>query len=147
MSTQLRSRLLSCVLVALGFTLSVPVLVNHSSAVQAASNTYAVNDPADLPDANQGDNICAAVNGKCTLRAAIMEANFDSGLQTITVPSGVYVLTRYGREDNAVTGDLDIADDLTIQGAGSGVTIVDGNGAMTGDRVFQILNRIAKIMQ
>ena len=39
----------------------------------------------------------------------------------------------------AVLGDLDITDDLTIQGAGSGLTIVDGNGAVTGDRVFQIL--------
>ena len=41
---------------------------------------------------------------------------------------------------NAVLGDLDISDDLTIQGAGSGVTIMDGNGAVTGDRVFQILS-------
>jgi len=56
------------------------------------------------------------------------------------LPSGVYLLTRPGDDDATVLGDLDIADDLTIQGAGSGVTIVDGNGTMTGDRVFQIFS-------
>jgi predicted outer membrane repeat protein len=38
-----------------------------------------------------------------------------------------------------VLGDLDITDDLTIAGAGIGATIVDGNGAVTNDRVFQVL--------
>jgi len=57
-----------------------------------------------------------------------------------TIPSGVYTLNRSGDDDADVLGDLDIADDLTIQGAGSGATIVDGNGAVTGDRVFQVLS-------
>ncbi len=108
----------------------------------SAGNTYVVNSTADLPDADVGDSghLCVASNGKCTLRAAIMQANFTAGHQTITLPSGVYVLTRPGDEDFSVVGDLDIADDLTIQGAGSSTTIVDGNGNVTGDRVFQILS-------
>jgi predicted outer membrane repeat protein len=38
----------------------------------------------------------------------------------------------------AVLGDLDITDSVTIKGAGSGLTIVDGNGSVTRDRVFQV---------
>ncbi len=142
MSIQLRSRLLSCILVAVGFTLIVPLLLNHSASVYAAGNIYAVNSTADTVDADVGDpgHVCADASGHCTLRAAIMQANFVTGLDTITLPSGVYTLTRPGDDDLAVVGDLDIADDLTIQGAGSVTTIVDGNGATTGDRVFQILS-------
>lgn len=102
--------------------------------------TYVVNSTADLPDIDVGDpgHLCIASNGKCTLRAAIIQANFVTGHDTITLPSGVYQLTRPGDDDAAQLGDLDIADDLTIQGAGSSTTIVDGN--VTGDRVFQILS-------
>ncbi len=103
-----------------------------------AGNTYVVNSTDDTSDADLGNPACADVNGHCTLRAAIMQANFVTGLDTITVPSGLYLLTRPGDDDMAVLGDLDITDDLTIQGAGSGTTIVDGNGAVIGDRVFQI---------
>jgi CSLREA domain-containing protein len=106
--------------------------------VEAA--TFLVNSTADLPDADQGDGIAAACNGLCTLRAAIMQANYTGGSNTIILPAGVYTLTRPGDDDNAVRGDLDITQPLTIQGAGSGVTIIDGNGAVTGDRVFQILS-------
>jgi CSLREA domain-containing protein len=104
------------------------------------ASTYVVNSTADAPDADVGDGVCAAANGACTLRAAIMQANFTTGPDTITVPPGLYLLTRPGDDDAAVLGDLDITDDLTIQGAGSSLTIVDGNGAVTGDRVFQILS-------
>ena len=104
------------------------------------ASTYVVNSTADAPDADVGDGVCAAANGACTLRAAIMQANFVTGPDTIIVPSGVYLLTRPGDDDMAVLGDLDITDDLTIQGAGSGTTIVDGNGSVTGDRVFQIFS-------
>lgn len=113
---------------------------NIDTASPMLANMYVVNSAADEPDADPSDGICAAANGQCTLRAAIMDANFATGPNTITLPAGVYVLTRPGYDDNALVGDLDIGHDLTIQGAGSGVTIVDGNGAVTGDRVFQILN-------
>jgi CSLREA domain-containing protein len=107
---------------------------------RATGNTYLVNSTDDTSDADLGNPACADLNGHCTLRAAIMQANFVTGADTITLPSGVYLLTRLGDDDLAVLGDLDITDDLTIQGAGSGATVVDGNGAVTGDRVFQILS-------
>ena len=147
MSTRLFTRPLRYILAALALAFSLLLIVGQSlTTVQAAGrqatagNTYVVNSPADTVDADVGaDPACADASGHCTLRAAIMQANFVTGLDTITLPSGVYLLTRPGDDDATVLGDLDIADDLTIQGAGSGVTIVDGNGAVTTDRVFQIL--------
>jgi uncharacterized repeat protein (TIGR01451 family)/CSLREA domain-containing protein len=109
------------------------------AAALTTGNTYVVNSTADTPDADVGDGICADASGHCSLRAAIMQANFVTGVDTITLPAGVYQLTRPGDDDAAVLGDLDISDDLTIQGAGSRATIVDGNGTETGDRVFQVL--------
>jgi CSLREA domain-containing protein len=110
-----------------------------------AGNTYIVNSTLDTPAADPASGICADANGKCTLRAAIMVANFVKGADTIILPPGVFLLDRPGYDDAALVGDLDISDDLTIQGAGSGVTIVDGNGAVTGDRVFQILNTVQNV--
>lgn len=161
MSARLLPRSLSYILVAIALVLSVLTLVSRSpTTVQAArplstdsftakrhapavvaGTTYVVNSLLDEPDADPSNGVCFSTpSGKCTLRAAIMDANFATGPNTITLPSGMYVLTRPGYDDNALVGDLDIGHDLTIQGAGSGGTIVDGNGAVTGDRVFQILN-------
>src|SRR5438552_12851755 len=112
----------------------------RSLAVPAGGNSYVVNSTADVPDPDPANPICAAANGQCTLRAAVQDANFAGGVHTITLPAGVYGLTRPGYDNNSLVGDLDIADDLTIQGAGSGLSIVDGNGAVTGDRVFKILS-------
>lgn len=106
----------------------------------APDTTFTVNTTLDTPDVQPANGICADPSGKCSLRAAIMAANLVKSADTIILPAGVYQLTRAGRDDGAVVGDLDILDDLTIQGAGSGVTIVDGNGAVTGDRVFQMLS-------
>ena len=105
----------------------------------AAGKTFTVNSTADTPDVDPSNGVCADASAKCTLRAAIMEANFTPVADTIIVPAGVYTLTRPGNDDGALIGDLDITAPLTIKGAGMGVTIVDGNGAVTGDRVFQIL--------
>jgi CSLREA domain-containing protein len=121
--------------------LSLVILTGQSfKQVQAApGSTFVVNTTADTVDADVGAPACADANGLCSLRAAIMQANFTAGADTITLPAGVYLLTRPGNDDADVLGDLDISDDLTIQGAGSATTIVDGNGSVTGDRVFQIL--------
>ena len=109
----------------------------QASAVGAS---YSVTSTADLPDTDVGDGVCLSSNGSCTLRAAVQQANFTAGADTINLPAGVFLLTRAGDDDAAVLGDLDITADLTIQGAGSAATIVDGNGAVTGDRVFQIIS-------
>ena len=77
------------------------------------------------------------VDGFISLREAIIATNADIGVaETIMLSSGTYTLSIAGTlEDLAATGDLDITDDLTITGAGTGLTFIDG-GAI--DRVFQV---------
>ncbi|HCU23474.1 MAG TPA: hypothetical protein DF383_00535, partial [Deltaproteobacteria bacterium] len=84
----------------------------------------------------------------CSLRAAIQTVN--SGAQvgacvpsdgsvpdTITLPAGNYTLSGDGtQEDLCADGDLDINANLTLNGAGSGVTTVSGPG--NSERIFHI---------
>lgn len=109
-----------------------------SSARAVPTTTITVNTSVDENN----------TNGNCSLREAIIAANINgpvdgcpagSGADTIILPAGIYVLTIPGTgEDTAgLTGDLDIVDDLTIQGAGKAVTIISGNGI---DRVFDIFD-------
>jgi CSLREA domain-containing protein len=100
-----------------------------------------VNNSADVPDANPGDGICetAPGNGVCTLRAAIQEANAHASVDTIQLQANTtYTLTRVGADNTALNGDLDIYDHVNIVGAGP-TTIIDGNGDVVGESVFQIL--------
>ncbi|WP_447969294.1 discoidin domain-containing protein [Nitrospira sp. M1] len=96
--------------------------------------TFRVNNMIDKPDANPGDFRCEiAVNGgpdvitdnagRCTLRAAIEEANATIVGDTIEVPPGVYQLTL---PSNQGGGRLQITEDVDIQGSGANVTAVDG---------------------
>src|SRR6266702_8570461 len=95
--------------------------------------TFNVNSTADAVDANPGDTVCATAGGMCTLRAAIQEANALRGDDVINLLANTYTLTILGQgEDHAATGDLDINDTvnggkLTINGAGSTTTVIDGN--------------------
>lgn len=101
------------------------------------ANTFTVNSTLDTCDANPGNGVAADSAGRTTLRAAIMEANARAGADTINLPAGTYVLTLAGiNEDACRTGDLDITDPLTITGAGSASTIIDGNGL---DTVFSTI--------
>jgi hypothetical protein len=54
---------------------------------------------------------------------------------TIIVPAGVITLTGEAGDDANASGDLDIRKNLIIQGAGPGLTIIDGGGI---DRVFDV---------
>ncbi|GJL65577.1 MAG: hypothetical protein NPIRA05_05480 [Nitrospirales bacterium] len=96
--------------------------------------TYRVNNIIDQPDANPGDFRCEiAVNGgpdvitdnagRCTLRAAIEEANATIVSDTIEVPPGVYELTL---PFNQGGGRLQVTEDVDIKGSGANVTAVDG---------------------
>ena len=105
-------------------------------AIPALAATFTVNSTEDAVDIIPGDGICASALDGCTLRAAIQEANASAGADTIVLPAGTYVLDIPGLEENtALTGDLDIASDLTISGAGAKTTIIDGNEI---DRVFHV---------
>ncbi len=114
-------------------------------SLQPAFVTYA----ATITVNSFSDNLIAG-DGNCTLREAIMNANSatgdttggdcavgDPGVDTITLPAGTYTLALTGiGEDGNATGDLDITDAIIINGAGAGVTIIDGNGAVVTDRVI-----------
>jgi uncharacterized repeat protein (TIGR01451 family)/CSLREA domain-containing protein len=102
---------------------------------------FFVNSTLDEADSNIGDGSCSSTpSGKCTLRAAIQEANASTGVpDTISLPPGVYTLTIPGaNEDASATGDLDItynSGGVYIYGSSLGQVIIDGGGI---DRVFEI---------
>jgi len=114
-------------ILALAFLLALPQM--------AHSFVFTVDDTADAVDASPGDGVCATAGSVCTLRAAIQEANAWPGGDNISLPAGTYTLTLAGNEDAAAAGDLDITDDLTLYGAGSAVTTIDGNNI---SRILQI---------
>ncbi len=84
---------------------------------------------------------CATTGtGTCSLREAVIYANAHSGT-TISVPIGTITL-KIGPvgADDATTGDLNLtAAVVTITGAGSTKTIIDGSGINPGtDRIFHV---------
>jgi CSLREA domain-containing protein len=102
--------------------------------VQVTTHVFTVTKTADTADGS-----CDATD--CSLREAIIAANAMPGPDIVHVPAGIYTLTISGAdEDAAATGDLDIADDLTISGAGAVDTIIDGGEI---DRVFHVTGAIA----
>jgi CSLREA domain-containing protein len=80
------------------------------------------------------DGLCTPDD--CSLREAVVTANACPGPQTIQLPAGAYHLTRAGAgEDSARTGDLDITDDLTINGID--VPSIHGDDQ---DRIFEVFD-------
>ena len=104
-------------------------LLGFALSAAAAAVTFPVTKTTDT-----ADGVCDA---DCSLREAIIAANAAGGPDTITLPAGTYILTLAGpdSEDASANGDLDITSDVTITGAGSATTIVDGNST---NRVFEI---------
>lgn len=105
----------------------------------AAATIFNVNSEQDIADANPGDGKCLTALGKCTLRAAIDEANAlspaASALQ-INLPAGTFKIGQSGTgDDQNATGDLDIRCNLVIDGGGSSRTVIDADGL---DRVLDI---------
>jgi CSLREA domain-containing protein len=63
-----------------GITLDQPPAAHPADVTAAATGlTFTVTSTADTPDAKPGDGICADSQGRCTLRAAISEANWQTG--------------------------------------------------------------------
>jgi len=126
--------------VLVGFALALGLLLVQP-APAAHALTFTVTTTTDAPDALPGDGVCATATlpsegVRCTLRAAVMEANFLGGSHSITLPSGNYVLTIAPANPNDdATGDLNVQASLTITGAGAASTIIDGNAT---DRVFTV---------
>jgi CSLREA domain-containing protein len=87
------------------------------------SADHVVNTLEDAADAAPGDGLCATSTGRCSLRAAIAEANSQPGAQTIALGAETYI----------VSPTLSIASPLTLVGLGAGRTTLAGGGA---DRVI-----------
>lgn len=112
------------------------LVIGFSDPLFAA--TYCANDFRDGPP-NAGD---CSTDGNCvtppicSLRDAIVAANANPGLDTITIPAGTYtfVTQTFDLWENAgAKGDLDITGEVNINGAGPTNTIID---AARIDRVF-----------
>jgi predicted outer membrane repeat protein len=90
-------------------TLAVPRVVGGAS--------FTVDDPGDDPDADTSDGTCATTGDVCTLRAALEQANaIAAEPHTITLPAGHYA---------PATSYPSIVQDVTVNGAGADVTLVD----------------------
>lgn len=92
---------------------------------RAAQQTYTVTRPE------------ACTPADCSLREAVLAANFDSIVDRIQLAPGEYTLTIPGVGD-ALEGDLDITQNISIENTGSAPATINGNGLVTGDRVLHI---------
>ncbi len=90
----------------------------------ARAATFTVNATADAHDAKLGDHRCAAVSGKCTLRAAIEEANAGAD------PDIIGFQLAGGSTITLSLGQLKIASraQLKIRGPGAALLSLSGNG-------------------
>lgn len=121
---------------SLARTCSTLLAVALAVAPDASALTFTVDRTADAVDAVPGDGACAVAGGGCSLRAAIQEANASVGADTIIIPAGVHTLSIPGAgEDDGATGDLDVAEEVVIEGAGAAATILDGGRV---DRVLDL---------
>lgn len=92
--------------------------------------------------------------GTCSLREAVQAANNNAdgrgcvgqgtyGDDTIVLGSGNFVLGRLGFDDTNVLGDLDVLDDLTIDGVAAGNTNIAGDTSANDadrDRVLHVVS-------
>ena len=131
-------------------------VTDDDGATGSDTVSITVNDtppqPGSVISVNTTDDELNA-DGDCSLREAIRAANTNSVIDACTagtgaddivfdalVVPGTFALSIAGvGEEAALTGDLDITDDLTITGGGAGNTIIDGSGL---DRVFETIDAI-----
>jgi hypothetical protein len=74
--------------------------------------------------------------GHISLRSAIQAANARPNADTILLPKGKFTLTITGKNyDKSMTGDMDITNNLHIDGKGATETMIDGAAI---DRVLQV---------
>lgn len=125
--------------------LALLTLIITPAPPTVAQAALAVDTTADSTDLLPGDGQCRDADGRCSLRAAVQEANAHAGWDLIQVPPGLYRLTRTGRfDDTAVTGDLDLLDAVTIVGAGHDQTIIDPEQR---DRGIDVLTSAGVVLQ
>ncbi len=84
---------------------------------------FYIGTQSDLPDTNLGDGLCRTATGTCSLRAAIMQANFHSDIDNI--------YDNHGWTIN-VASPLEVSSTIRFYGAGSDgtKTNIDGGDAV-----------------
>jgi predicted outer membrane repeat protein len=90
-----------------------------------AKHTFNVNTTSITGDNNHGDCICDDGSGNCSVNGAVAEAASCAGDDTILIPVGTYI----------VQPTLSIHSNVTIQGAGSSLTILKVN---VQDEIFSV---------
>jgi predicted outer membrane repeat protein len=84
-------------------------------------------------------DVVSATDGKLSLREAVTRANSHPGADTIVLPAGIFkIAIDGGNEDANATGDFDVTDSVRIQGAGAGLTVIDGQMK---DRLFDVIGQ------
>lgn len=109
-----------------------------SQVIVFTQMTFIVNDTGDTDDANWMDGICADAKGKCTLRAAIEQANANTGNDVIKFDMSPGSAFDPATAPHVIQlgGALPvITDDVTIIGPGATQLTVSGNG----NRVFNVM--------
>jgi len=100
------------------------------AATGLASRVFEVTKTADAADGSCDHN--------CSLREAVIASEEQQGTDVIVLRPGDHLLALAGAgEDEALTGDLDVTQDLVVLGAGAKRTILDGGGI---DRVLDVLS-------
>jgi CSLREA domain-containing protein len=99
-----------------------------TARLATAAYTFTVNSTLDESDASPGNGQCLSTpSGKCTLRAAMEEANHQfSASTTIILPTGTYTLT-HGQLYLSLAIVGQDHPPVTILGADARQTIIDGN--------------------
>lgn len=100
-------------------------------------------DRTDDPDPTTASACDDAALNDCSLRGAIQSANAHAGPDVIVLPASAapYTLSipfQLGSPDDGNDGDLDISDDVTIEGNSPTATVINGNGSVTHDRIFHV---------
>jgi hypothetical protein len=142
MKTQRLFRLFSIAVLVVAF------LGAHTTSA-SASVTFVVRVAYDGYDANLGDGVCATTSGRCTLRAAIQEANFNPGADTIEFQlagGGVHVMSILGSPLPGITEQLTldgtsqpnctvpciVLSGALIAGTNTGLSIATNNSVIKG---------------
>lgn len=139
MDTKMR-RTLATTVGVLAIALAVPPsFAGATDGWGARRQVHSVDTTADTADARPGDGKCRDASGRCSLRAAVQEANARHGDETIRLTRNkAYRLTLAGAgEDRAKTGDLDLTDDVDIDGRGATIEL-----DALGDRAFDVMAEV-----
>ncbi len=94
--------------------------------VVATADFVVAGDPSDSHDAAPGNGVCADSQGRCSLRAAVQEANALGGPRRIALSPRTYRLD---------DGEIEVSGDIEIIGVGVGLSEIVSDGTF---RVFHV---------